>query len=86
MHWVRYGGGTGSAAGRPYRTSNAEGEAMTALEQQLLDALQRLERHYEERDAAMMRRLQSLTARLDALSGQVEQLARALRQLTRGTG
>jgi len=59
---------------------------MTAIEQQLLDALQRLERHYDERDATMMRRLQNLTARLDALSMQVEQLAQALRQLTRGTG
>jgi len=59
---------------------------MTAIEQQLLDALRRLERHYDERDAAMMRRLQNLTARLDALSMQVEQLAQALRQLTRGTG
>jgi hypothetical protein len=59
---------------------------MTAIEQQLLDALQRLERHYEERDAAMMRRLRTLTERLDALSGQVQRLAQALRQLTRGTG
>jgi hypothetical protein len=59
---------------------------VTALEQQLLDALQRLERHYNERDAAMMRRLRTLTERLDALSGQVEQLVQALRQLTRGTG
>ena len=59
---------------------------MTAMEQQLLDALQRLERHYSERDAAMMRRLQTLTARVDALSVQVEQLAQALRQLTRGSG
>ena len=59
---------------------------MTAIEQQLLDALQRLERHYNERDAAMMRRLQTLTARVDALSEQVECLAQALRQLTHGTG
>ena len=59
---------------------------MTAIEQQLLDALNRLERHYNERDAAMMRRLQTLTVRVDALSGQVEQLAQALRQLTHGTG
>jgi hypothetical protein len=55
---------------------------MTGLEQQLLDALQRLERHYQERDAAMLRHLQTLTARVDALSVQVEHLARALRQLT----
>ena len=54
---------------------------MTAMEQQLLDALQRLEQHYSERDAAMLRRLQTLTARVDALSAQVEQLAQALRQL-----
>jgi prefoldin subunit 5 len=59
---------------------------MTAIEQQLLDSLKRLERHYNERDAAMMRHLQTLTARLDALSVQVQQLAQALRQLTRGTG
>jgi hypothetical protein len=59
---------------------------MTAIEQQLLDALQRLERHYNERDAAMMRYLQTLTARVDALSVQVEHLAQALRQLTHGTG
>ena len=59
---------------------------MTAIEQQLLDALQRLERHYNERDAAMMRRLQTLTARVDALSVQVQQLAQALRQLTPGNG
>ena len=59
---------------------------MTAIEQQLLDALNRLERHYNERDAAMMRRLRTLTARVDALSVQVEHLAQALRQLTRGTG
>ena len=59
---------------------------MTGLEQQLLDALQRLERHYQERDAAMLQRLQTLTARVDALSVQVQQLAQALRQLTRGTG
>ena len=57
---------------------------MTELEQQLLDALQRLERHYDERDEAMMRRLQTLTARVDTLSGQVEALQQALRQLTRG--
>ena len=88
MHLVWYGSGTGSARGRPHRSSNAtgEGEAMTAIEQQLLAALNRLERHYNERDAAMMGRLQSLTARVDALSGQVQQLAQALRQLTRGTG
>ena len=84
MRLVRYGGG--SAPGRPCASSRAEGEAMTAIEQQLLDALRRLERHYDERDATMMRRLQNLTARLDALSMQVEQLAQALRQLTRGTG
>jgi MbeD/MobD like len=59
---------------------------MTAMEQQLLDALQRLEKHYNERDAAMMRHLQSLTARVDALSVQVERLAQALRQLTPGNG
>jgi hypothetical protein len=59
---------------------------MTAMEQQLLDALKRLERHYNERDAVMMRHLQSLTARVDALSVQVEQLAQALRQLTPGNG
>ena len=46
---------------------------MTGLEQQLLDALQRLERHYNERDAAMRRRLQTLTARVDALAAQVQQ-------------
>ena len=63
-----------------------EGEAMTVLEQQLLDALQRLERHYKARDSAMMQRLQTLTARVDALSLQVEQLAQALRRLTRGNG
>jgi tRNA C32,U32 (ribose-2'-O)-methylase TrmJ len=88
MRLARYGGVSGSAPGPPCRSHRAaeEGEAMTAIEQQLLDALRRLERHYSERDAAMMRRLQSLTARLDALSMQVEQLAQALRQLTRGTG
>jgi tRNA C32,U32 (ribose-2'-O)-methylase TrmJ len=59
---------------------------MTEIEQQLLDALQRLERHYDERDAAMMRRLRTLTERMDALSGQVEHLTQALRQLTRGIG
>jgi tRNA C32,U32 (ribose-2'-O)-methylase TrmJ len=59
---------------------------MTEIEQQLLDALQRLERHYEERDAAMMQRLQNLTARLDALSVEVRQLAQALQQLPRGNG
>ena len=59
---------------------------MTAIEQQLLDALQRLERHYDERDAAMMRRLRTLTERMEALSVQVQQLAQALRQLTHGTG
>jgi tRNA C32,U32 (ribose-2'-O)-methylase TrmJ len=63
-----------------------EGETMTVLEQQLLDALQRLEKHYEERDSAMMQRLQTLTARVDALSLQVEQLAQALGRLTRGNG
>jgi hypothetical protein len=55
---------------------------MTGLEQQLLDALQRLEQHYQARDAAMMQHLQTLTARVDALSVQVEHLARVLRQLT----
>jgi hypothetical protein len=59
---------------------------MTELEQQLLDALQRLERHYDEWDEAMMRRLQTLTARVDALSGQVEQLAQMLRPLSHGNG
>jgi hypothetical protein len=60
---------------------------MTAMEQQLLDTLQRLERHYNERDADILRRLQTLTARVDALSAQVEQLAQALRQLkTPGSG
>ena len=46
---------------------------MTAMEQQLLDALQRLEQHYSERDATILRCLQTLTARVDALSAQVEQ-------------
>ena len=59
---------------------------MTAIEQQLLAALDRLERHYNERNTAMMRRLQSLIARVDALSGQVEALQQALRQLTRRNG
>jgi polyhydroxyalkanoate synthesis regulator phasin len=59
---------------------------MTDLERQLLDALARLERHYSERDAAILQRLQTLTARVDALSEQVEGLQQALRQLTRGTG
>jgi tRNA C32,U32 (ribose-2'-O)-methylase TrmJ len=79
----------GPTPGRPPSKNNRvaeEEEAMTALEQQLLAALQLLERHYSERDTAMMQRLQTLTARVDALSGQVEQLAQALRQLTRGTG
>ena len=88
MPSVRYGSGTGSARGPPSLRSNTaeEGEAMTAIEQQLLDALQRLERHYSERDAAMMQRLQTLTARVDALSAQVEHLAQALRRLTPGSG
>ena len=55
---------------------------MTGLEQQLLDALQRLERHYQELDAAMLQRLQTLTARVDALSAQVEHLQQALGRLT----
>jgi len=60
---------------------------MTAMEQQLLDALQRLEQHYSERDATILRCLQTLTARVDVLSAQVEQLARALQQLkTPGSG
>jgi hypothetical protein len=60
---------------------------MTGLEQQLLDALQRLERHYQERDAAMLPHLQTLTARVDALTVQVEHLAQALRRLkTPGSG
>ena len=59
---------------------------MTGLEQQLLDALQRLERHYKELDAAMLQRLQTLTARVDALSAQVEHLQQALGRLTPGTG
>jgi hypothetical protein len=59
---------------------------MTGLEQQLLDALQRMERHYQERDAAMLQRLQTLTARVDALSTQVEHLQQALGRLTPGTG
>ena len=59
---------------------------MTELERHLLDALQRLEQHYSERDAIMLERLRTLTARVDALSTQVEQLAPALRRLTRGTG
>jgi hypothetical protein len=60
---------------------------MTELERHLLDALQRLEQHYTERDATMLRHLQTLTARVDALSGQVEQLQQALRRLmTPGTG
>ena len=64
-----------------------KGEPMTAMEQQLLDALQRLERHYNERDADILRRLQTLTARVDALSVQVEQLAQALQRLrTSGSG
>ena len=46
---------------------------MTGLEQQLLDAFQRLERHYQELDAAMLQRLQTLTAQ-------------ALGRLTPGTG
>ena len=59
---------------------------MTGLEQQLLDAFQRLERHYQEWDAAMLQRLQTLTARVDALSAQVEHLQQALGRLTPGTG
>jgi hypothetical protein len=59
---------------------------MTGLEQQLLDALQHLERHYQERDAAMLQRLQTLTARVDALSAQVEHVQQALGRLTHGTG
>ena len=40
----------------------------------------------DERDDAMMRRLQTLTAQVDALSGQVEQLAQMLRPLSHGNG
>ena len=66
--------------------TNGRGAAMTELEQQLLDALARLEKHYSERDAALLEHLRTLTARVDALTGQVEQLAQALRQLSHGTG
>ena len=59
---------------------------MTDLERQLLDAVARLERHYSERDTALLERLRTLTVRVDALSEAVESLQQALRQLTRGTG
>lgn len=36
---------------------------MTELEKHLLDALARLKQHYNERDAALLERLRSLTAR-----------------------
>jgi hypothetical protein len=75
----------GASAPMPPFT-NGRGAAMTELERQLLDAFQRLERNYSERDAAILERLRTLTVRVDALSVQVEQLQQALQQLTRGTG
>jgi hypothetical protein len=55
---------------------------MTELEKQLLDALSRLEQHYNERDAAILQRLQTLTARVNALSETVEALQDTLPRLT----
>jgi hypothetical protein len=78
-----HGSHGGSAPIAPFTGSReTQGEPMTELEQQLLDALQRLEKHYRERDAAMLQRLQPSTARVGALSAQVKQLQRALQRLT----
>jgi hypothetical protein len=65
-----------------HRRRTREGDPMTGVGQPLLDALQRLEQHSQERDAAMPQPLQTLTARVDALSAQVEYFARVLRPLT----
>ena len=71
----------------PSAPSGYDGFGTLVRLNRLLDALQRLEQHYSERDATILRCLQTLTARVDALSAQVEQLARALQQLkTPGSG
>ena len=55
---------------------------MTEVETLLLDAVARLEWHYEQRDRAIQHSLQGLTERVNALAGQVELLQRQLRRLT----
>jgi hypothetical protein len=57
---------------------------VTEIESLLLDAVNRLERHYQQRDEAMQRSLQRLTKRVNELAGQVEILQRQLQRLTSG--
>jgi hypothetical protein len=54
---------------------------VTWLEQQLLDALKRLERAYCARDAAILQRLQAVTQDVNTFSAQVEDLTQTVQRL-----
>ena len=54
---------------------------MTFLEQELLNALRRLEEHYQERERVQERNLRSLRMQVERLARQVETLTRYLSAL-----
>ena len=57
---------------------------MTEIETLLLDAVERLEWNYEQRDAAIQESLRRLSRQVNDLAEQVESLQLQLRRLTNG--